>query len=227
MLVHAVLGMLPKNKLRDDIVGRLKVYPDEVHPYTNEVGLYAPPTPPIDWGTKWVRAQANPERHRGYFIDIKPVSEGLQFTAKKGKGFKLFKERRQPAWNFEERRRKKIKYEYLRFPWEIPGKEDASLVDVFCNTDMTDEKVQASIPNFVWPPPDPEKLPVGTQRTRPIRPPRPTYAKLFGAHLKGGQEEKPKPDAKGKPATGAAEPKKEAAKSGGDQKKPATPPPKK
>lgn len=30
---HAVAGMLPKNKLRDKRLGRLKIYPNDVHPY--------------------------------------------------------------------------------------------------------------------------------------------------------------------------------------------------
>lgn len=32
---HAVSGMLPKNKLRDDFMKRLKVYPDAKHPHVN------------------------------------------------------------------------------------------------------------------------------------------------------------------------------------------------
>ncbi|MBI2404679.1 50S ribosomal protein L13 [Candidatus Gottesmanbacteria bacterium] len=30
---HAVLGMLPKNKLRDRLITRLYIYPEEEHPY--------------------------------------------------------------------------------------------------------------------------------------------------------------------------------------------------
>src|SRR5258706_3612455 len=33
---HAVWGMLPKNKLRDRLITRLYIYPEEVHPYKNK-----------------------------------------------------------------------------------------------------------------------------------------------------------------------------------------------
>jgi len=34
---HAVWGMLPTNKLRDRLVTRLYIYPDEDHPYKNKI----------------------------------------------------------------------------------------------------------------------------------------------------------------------------------------------
>jgi len=34
---HAVLGMLPKNKLRDRLISRLSVYPESEHPYKNKI----------------------------------------------------------------------------------------------------------------------------------------------------------------------------------------------
>lgn len=34
---HAVMGMLPKNKLRDRLITRLYVYPKETHPYGNKI----------------------------------------------------------------------------------------------------------------------------------------------------------------------------------------------
>lgn len=33
---HAVMGMLPKNKLRDRLITRLYIYPEELHPYTSK-----------------------------------------------------------------------------------------------------------------------------------------------------------------------------------------------
>lgn len=35
---HAVWGMLPTNKLRDRLVTRLFIYPDEKHPYQDKIG---------------------------------------------------------------------------------------------------------------------------------------------------------------------------------------------
>lgn len=35
---HAVYGMLPKNKLRDRMITRLYVYPEENHPYKEKLG---------------------------------------------------------------------------------------------------------------------------------------------------------------------------------------------
>jgi len=35
IIKHAVLGMLPKNKLRDDFVSRLKIYNNNKHPHQN------------------------------------------------------------------------------------------------------------------------------------------------------------------------------------------------
>jgi large subunit ribosomal protein L13 len=35
---HAVSGMLPKNKLRDQWLTRLYVYPNEKHPYGEQLG---------------------------------------------------------------------------------------------------------------------------------------------------------------------------------------------
>jgi large subunit ribosomal protein L13 len=35
VLKKAVTGMLPKNKLQDEFLGRLKVYADETHPHAN------------------------------------------------------------------------------------------------------------------------------------------------------------------------------------------------
>lgn len=37
LIRHAVLGMLPKNKLRDRLMTRLYVYPDAQHPYKDKV----------------------------------------------------------------------------------------------------------------------------------------------------------------------------------------------
>ena len=34
---HAVMGMLPKNKLRNRLITRLYVYPEESHPYGNKI----------------------------------------------------------------------------------------------------------------------------------------------------------------------------------------------
>lgn len=34
---HAVMGMLPKNKLRNRLITRLFVYPEENHPYGNKI----------------------------------------------------------------------------------------------------------------------------------------------------------------------------------------------
>lgn len=34
---HAVMGMLPKNKLRNRLITRLYVYPEENHPYGNKI----------------------------------------------------------------------------------------------------------------------------------------------------------------------------------------------
>lgn len=39
VIVHAVKGMLPKNKLRDERLKRLKVFVDENHPYSKELGI--------------------------------------------------------------------------------------------------------------------------------------------------------------------------------------------
>lgn len=39
VIERAVKGMLPKNKLQDVRLGRLKVYKDEKHPYTQALGL--------------------------------------------------------------------------------------------------------------------------------------------------------------------------------------------
>jgi large subunit ribosomal protein L13 len=36
---HAVLGMLPKNKLRDRRIARLHVYPNEKHPFIKELAV--------------------------------------------------------------------------------------------------------------------------------------------------------------------------------------------
>ncbi len=33
ILRHAVIGMLPKNSLRHQVVKKLRVFPDEFHPY--------------------------------------------------------------------------------------------------------------------------------------------------------------------------------------------------
>lgn len=35
IIKHAVSGMLPKNRLRDDFMGRLKIYKGSSHPHTN------------------------------------------------------------------------------------------------------------------------------------------------------------------------------------------------
>jgi large subunit ribosomal protein L13 len=35
---HAVMGMLPKNKLRDRMITRLFVYADDKHPYQEKIG---------------------------------------------------------------------------------------------------------------------------------------------------------------------------------------------
>jgi len=35
---HAVWGMLPTNKLRDRLVTRLYIYPDDNHPYKDKIG---------------------------------------------------------------------------------------------------------------------------------------------------------------------------------------------
>jgi large subunit ribosomal protein L13 len=37
IIIRAVKGMLPKNKLRELRLGRLKVFPDEFHPYTSNI----------------------------------------------------------------------------------------------------------------------------------------------------------------------------------------------
>ncbi len=118
---------------------------------------------------------------------MKQNQEGaIKFVARKGKGVRVFKERRQPALNPEETRRKKLKYDSLVFPWDIPGKrleDNPKLEDVFLNTDMTDPEVQKKVPGFKWPPTNPEDLPVGTKSTKPKRPPPPTYAAIFGPYM--------------------------------------------
>ena len=37
VIINAVKGMLPKNKLRDVMVKRLKVFADEKHPFENNI----------------------------------------------------------------------------------------------------------------------------------------------------------------------------------------------
>lgn len=37
VIMHAVKGMLPQNKLRDSMLSRLRVFAGEEHPYQNEV----------------------------------------------------------------------------------------------------------------------------------------------------------------------------------------------
>ena len=41
IIKHAVLGMLPKNKLKDKRIARLHIYADEKHPYKLEILNYA------------------------------------------------------------------------------------------------------------------------------------------------------------------------------------------
>lgn len=38
---HAVSGMLPKNRLRDQLLKRLYIYPEEVHPYKNKFAQHS------------------------------------------------------------------------------------------------------------------------------------------------------------------------------------------
>lgn len=37
IIYHAVLGMLPNNRLRDKILTRLYIYPEEEHPYQDKI----------------------------------------------------------------------------------------------------------------------------------------------------------------------------------------------
>lgn len=37
IIIHAVSGMLPKNKLKDDRIKRLKIFVDEKHPYGEKI----------------------------------------------------------------------------------------------------------------------------------------------------------------------------------------------
>lgn len=36
VILHAVKGMIPNNKLRDEILKRLKIYPENIHPHESQ-----------------------------------------------------------------------------------------------------------------------------------------------------------------------------------------------
>jgi len=231
ILTHAVLGMLPKNKLRHDIMKRLKVFRDEFHPYTTQLALYAPPGPPINFGRQWVRATPDPTRHKGWFLGVEEKSGGLEFSAEKGKGRKRFKPRRQPMLNPEEQRRKKLKSDYLKFPWDIPGQkieDNPKLMNLFTKTDMTDPEVQKKVQGWQWPPPNPENLPVGTRSSRPKRDPPPSYAAIFGPYLNKTASTEATPTsekkAEAKPADAKPADQKKDAKAEQKDAKPVAPP---
>ena len=58
VLRKAVSGMLPKNRLRDDRLGRLKAFEGEAHPYKGNIVRFAGKSRIAEWPTGVVEEKA-------------------------------------------------------------------------------------------------------------------------------------------------------------------------
>jgi large subunit ribosomal protein L13 len=160
ILREAVMGMLPKYKIRKSVIDKLKIFPYDYHPYQPELSLSLPFMPPhITWEDSNYRpVEVDPKVHKGWFVSIEDQPDKILFKAEKSSATRKFRQKRTPSLNPDQKRQRKLRFRYLVSPWDAPGKSDQlPLSELINNTDITDPEVQKKM-NLKWPPPDPDSI---------------------------------------------------------------------
>jgi len=105
IILKAVHGMLPRNKLRDLRMKRLKIYPDDSHPHQAQLTFSILPDHISEvWKAfKWVpTAPPDPNKHMGSFVEVVSEDEDWVVRPTVGPGTSRYKNKRDikygPIW---------------------------------------------------------------------------------------------------------------------------------